>query len=183
MSEFTLTDLRVGDFKDQNGNSWCNATFEEYGEPVTWVIKDPSKISLGTKYSGEIKDWTSSKGKVMPRFYREQAGAPSAQSQSSGKSDAYLKDVSNTAIMVYNGSLNYASQAGLNLISDKEDRRIYFEYVADATDELLKMVENVREGKREVKEAKETGYDKFKAKKAQLTNDFDEKDVPDFDEQ
>jgi len=140
--EYTIKDFRVGDVKDRNGNTWCNVVFEETGEPVTWVVKDPAKVTLGTKVNGEIKDWTASTGRVMQRFYREQStGQPSP---SGNKEEKFLKDVSNTPVVMYNGSLNYASQAGLNLIADKKDFDDYVAYVKRATEAVLNMVEEVR---------------------------------------
>lgn len=83
MQDFTLKDLLVGDFKDHHQNTWCRATFAEHGEPVIWVLKDPSKATIGQTYYGEIQDWTSAKGTTSPRFYkreRPEAGeAPTSQ--------------------------------------------------------------------------------------------------------
>lgn len=56
----------------------------------------------------------------------------------------YYRDITTTYIQIYNGSLNYAKEAGLNLISDKEDRRVYLEYVKDITDELMGWISNAR---------------------------------------
>lgn len=73
MQEYTLVDVEIPKvpFTDTNGNHWITAVFEGYGEPVKWVIKDPKTAIVGEKYYGEIKDWTSAKGKTMPRFFRK----------------------------------------------------------------------------------------------------------------
>lgn len=69
--EYTIKDLKVTDFKDQHDNSWVNAAFEEFGEPVTIVVKDPSKLKVGLKLTGEIKTMTGKSGKAYNRFFRD----------------------------------------------------------------------------------------------------------------
>jgi hypothetical protein len=66
---------------------------------------------------------------------------------------AFLKDLSDYPVRVFNGSLHYAKDAGLNLIGDADDRRAYLEYVQDVTNELLTWSDNIRksEAKSEAK--------------------------------
>lgn len=72
MKEYTLKDFKVSDFKDNYGNTWCDAVFEELGEPVKWVVKDPESIVLGTSYYGEVKEMMSKQNKPYQRFYRHE---------------------------------------------------------------------------------------------------------------
>lgn len=70
--EYTLSSFQDSDFKDQNGNTWCTALFEEKSnEPIKWVVKDPTKVVVGQKYFGEVKEMTSKAGKPYLRFFRE----------------------------------------------------------------------------------------------------------------
>lgn len=59
-------------------------------------------------------------------------------------STAYLKDLSDYPVRLYTGNLQYASQAGLNLIDNQEDRRKYLEYIKEISDELLTYSDNIR---------------------------------------
>lgn len=49
----------------------------------------------------------------------------------------YAKDATLIPIQIYNGSLHYAKDAGLSLISNPEDRREYLEYVQEVSNELM----------------------------------------------
>src|SRR5688500_11857837 len=80
--EYELTQFKVGDFKDANQNTWCDAVFQGMGEPVKWVVKDPNTITVGQKYYGTIKQRESQAGKTYLRFYREKK--PDQQSGGSG---------------------------------------------------------------------------------------------------
>lgn len=71
MAQYTLKDVQVSDFRDPHGNSWLNVAFEEFGEPVALVVKDPSKFSVGYKLDGEIKAVTGKSGKTYNRFFRD----------------------------------------------------------------------------------------------------------------
>lgn len=69
---FTIKDFKVSDFKDTFGNTAVNVAFEEFGEPVTWFVKDPSKVSSGMKLEGEVKPTKAqTSGKEYNRFYRD----------------------------------------------------------------------------------------------------------------
>lgn len=71
MQEYILKQFKATDFKDTHDNTWCSAVFEGVGEPVKWVLKDPSTVKIGETYYGEIKPVTSKQGKIYLRFYRE----------------------------------------------------------------------------------------------------------------
>lgn len=186
MKDYKLLDLQISDYKDTFGNTWCTAEFEGVSEPVKWVLKDPTKAVLGQTYYGEMQDKTSQAGKPYQRFYsKPKEGFTPSPKQTSlptspAKSDAYLKDMSNTPILMYNGSLNYAKDLGLNLIDKVEDRRQYLAYVQEVTDEMLSMIDNIRHPAEHAPKAEPTGYDKFKQAKANLATEYTEADVPDF---
>lgn len=78
LAEYKVKFLEVGDFQDQHGNYWCNAAFDGIGEPVRWVIKDPSKIKEGESYYGKVTMEKSKAGNAYLRFRREERpeGAP-----------------------------------------------------------------------------------------------------------
>lgn len=69
--EYEVTAFDKSDFQDQNGNYWCSAIFLGVGEPVKWVVKDPTTVSVGQKVYGRITDETSKAGKAYRRFRRE----------------------------------------------------------------------------------------------------------------
>lgn len=71
--DWKLLSFEKSDFQDTTGNFWCQATFEGFGEPIKWVMqaKTVATVQVGESYYGEIRDWTSAKGGVFPRFYRE----------------------------------------------------------------------------------------------------------------
>lgn len=71
--DYTVKDFKVGNFKDQNNNTWCNVVFEEEpGSQHTWVVKDPSKVYLGQSVYGHITEETSKAGKTYTRFRKDQ---------------------------------------------------------------------------------------------------------------
>lgn len=92
--EYELTAFEKSDYKDTNGNYWCTAVFMGEGEPVKWVMKAETipKIQVGNKYYGRIEDWTSSKGKTMPRFYTEKRQDANASQPTNQQSDEYWDD-------------------------------------------------------------------------------------------
>lgn len=113
---------------------------EGHSKPVTIGKKTPDALKVGDTVYGEIEptDYTTDKWKH---------GEPpqvTNSSSSAGKDNSFMKDITNTPILIYNGSLNYAKESGLNLISDKEDRRLYLEYVKDITDEMLDWIDKIR---------------------------------------
>lgn len=91
--EYEVTAFEASDFKDKNGNWWCNAAFLGVSEPVKWVVKDPAKFKVGDKVYGELKVMTSKAGKPYLRFYRqqplEQQTYVSERSQTDKQTDEY----------------------------------------------------------------------------------------------
>lgn len=128
---------------DQYGNVWHNVKFRGVAETAMWLAKETPEVK---KYYGHLE--TTKTGKRI-RFKRDQVPEDEERpdnAKKDKKQDAYLKDVSSTPIQIYNGSLTYAKEAGLNIISDKEDRQLYLEYVKDITDEMLRWIDNIRRG-------------------------------------
>jgi hypothetical protein len=69
----TVKDFKIGDFKDQNGNTWCEVEFEEFpGKQIKWVVKDPTKVRMGDKVYGHTEQKTSKANKPYLRFVRDQ---------------------------------------------------------------------------------------------------------------
>lgn len=88
MKEYTVRIFKIGDFQDNFGNTWCDVVFEGEGEPVKWVLKDPTKVSEGDKVTGDIQEKTSKHGKAYLRFYKEQQDTRPAP-KVKGQSDEY----------------------------------------------------------------------------------------------
>lgn len=71
--QVTVKDFKIGDFKDKNGNTWCEVEFEEFpGKQIRWVVKDPTKVRMGDKVYGHTEQKTSQAGKSYLRFVRDQ---------------------------------------------------------------------------------------------------------------
>jgi hypothetical protein len=58
----------------------------------------------------------------------------------------YAKDLTDMPVRLYTANLNYAKDIGLNLVDNPEDRRKYYEYIQDITEELLTWIQNIRSG-------------------------------------
>src|SRR3990167_2153778 len=72
MSEYyELTSFKPSDFKDDYGNTWCDAAFLGHGEPVKWVVKEVGNQKVGEKYYGHIEHKTSKANKPYNRFYAD----------------------------------------------------------------------------------------------------------------
>lgn len=87
--EYTIISFKSGDFKDNFGNTWCEVAFEELSEPARWVVKDPSRVSVGQKVYGHIEDAVSKAGKPYNRFKtdkREDYSPTQSSSSNSGQS-------------------------------------------------------------------------------------------------
>ena len=72
--DYKIVVFEKGDFKDDNGNFWCNIGLDgEMNEPVRIVVKDPmdTAFTAGLSIYGHIEVKTSKAGKPYRRFYRE----------------------------------------------------------------------------------------------------------------
>lgn len=134
---------------------------------VTYETAEHKTSSKGIEYlrlkKVKFEDNPVAKEDVVP-FTDKPAPTFNKESPAFNKENkAFLKDLSDYPVRVFNGSLHYAKDAGLNLIGDAEDRRAYLEYVQDVTNELLTWSDNIRnseakseakpEPKSEIKEA------------------------------
>lgn len=158
---YKLKDFKVGDYKDPNGNTWCNAVFEGHGEPVRWVVKEPEKIVLGSNYYGHMEDKMSQADKPYVRFYREkepETSSTATQSPSNSSIptvdwDAKNKDI-RAQMAVKTAAVLYANNKEWNLDDLEHTAR-----------ELYTMVDRVKLGT--------PGYDKAKAVAEDLKPDTD----------
>lgn len=121
------------------------------GNAETYLLQAKIAPEAGKPEWGMLKTAKSGKSTRFERVKRDDSGSQSVgppstqgtQAPRGAATDKYLKDMSNTPLLVYNGSLNYAKELGLNLIDNKEDRRKYIEYVKDITDETLRMRDEI----------------------------------------
>lgn len=116
----------------------------------TYLLQAKIPPEEGVPEWGMIEMSKSGKSKRFKRVKRDDSGTPDRASKEPGypskaaADQKYLKDATTTCIQIYNGSLNYAKEAGLNLIDNVEDRRKYLEYVQEITEELMTWVEKAR---------------------------------------
>jgi hypothetical protein len=70
--EYVLKSFKASDFKDFQGNVWCDAAWEGISEPTKWVMKPETteRIEVGKSYYGEIKDETYKNGNPYRRFHK-----------------------------------------------------------------------------------------------------------------
>lgn len=110
--EHKLLDFKVGELKDNYGNTACSATFEGVSEPVTWMVKDPTKVAVGQSYYGHTEDATSRAGKPYRRFYRDQR--PEASDSTPSKSFGYVKDDKEIrALAIMKSAAEYCGRRGM----------------------------------------------------------------------
>lgn len=69
--ELTAFDTGKEPYVDQHGNTWVTAVFLGEGEPVKWVVKETSALTIGNSYYGSITEEKSKAGKPYLRFRRE----------------------------------------------------------------------------------------------------------------
>ena len=151
--EYTVRAFKAGDFKDNFGNSWCEAVFEEYGEPVRWVVKDPATINVGKKVYGHISEETSKAGKPYQRFRtdKREEGTSSPQSGYIPKDN---RDI--TLSMVWK---TCAEKIGIPQGDNAAEFAGFFETVKAHVDELLLMSEQIKQP--QLKTITETASDLF----------------------
>lgn len=124
--EYTLTSFQDSDFKDQNGNTWCTALFEEkHNEPIKWVVKDPTKVVVGQKYYGEVKEMQSKAGKAYLRFFREKN--PDYQGGGNKGGKGYDSDGQHQG-MCFNNATSYINAQGGNTMGAEEWADAVFMY-------------------------------------------------------
>lgn len=189
MQEYELIDLKVSDFEDNFSNKWCEATFKGVSEPVKWVIKDPSTITLNATYWGEIKEMTSKAGKPYNRFYRakpedvpQSTQSPSRASSGSSKTLDY-EPSTNARWAIGMAYRAYVSVTG-SIESAGGD--FPFDLIEQHAIELVSMFERVKDGKQSIdsliKSDVPSGRQKFDEAREKLKNKIsDEPPISDDD--
>lgn len=124
MQDYIVEDLRVGDFKDNHGNTWCDVVFKEVGEPVKWVLKDPSKVQVGDSVYGLIEEKESKAGKTYKKFKRGQ--------KPEGEVDWDRKDAMIRYQWAYREALAHF---------DRTDKKVKLDDIRDLANTLVKMVD------------------------------------------
>lgn len=113
MQDYTLKSLKISDFKDDHDNTWCDAIFAEYGEPVKWVLKEPLSIREGVKYFGHVEVKTSKAGKPYNRFYRDKL--PETAPATTGAGSTWVESPEKQESINRSVSLNNAVLSALHL--------------------------------------------------------------------
>lgn len=138
--EYKLLSFKPSDFKDNLDNTWCDAVFDGVGEPVKWVVKDPSKPVVGQMYYGRIEEKDSKAGKKYQRFYAEkQEQAPAKAEQS----DEYWNERN------ANIQAQWAIRESLSKFPEgcyeasEADRMTLLHNIRDFAEELFDMVDEV----------------------------------------
>jgi hypothetical protein len=90
--ELTAFDTGKEPYVDQHGNTWLTAVFLGEGEPVKWVVKDPTTVKVGDKYHGSITEEKSKAGKPYLRFRREARPDGPTSPSSDKPSDEYWSE-------------------------------------------------------------------------------------------
>lgn len=146
VGEYTPQAVMPNDFLNERLESkdygiYYSVQFE--GDADTFLLQAKKPPVVGEVEYGMIEMAKSGKSKRFKRVKREDSVGHSKSSEASDK--PFKKDPSLVPVQLYNGSLNYAKEAGLNLITDKEDRRLYLEYIMEVTEELLLWIDNIRD--------------------------------------
>lgn len=178
MQNYKLKDFKVSDFKDDFGNTWCEAIFEGVGEPVKWVLKEPSSVTLDVEYYGEIKEMTSKAGKPYNRFYRAK---PEDVPQSRGtQSSSKTLDYEPSTNARWAIGMAYRACIQVTGTLDGAGGDFPFELVEEHAKKLVEMFERIKDGKVSVDTLiKESGKDNFKKT---ITDIRDKNDPPPSDE-
>lgn len=90
--ELSAFDTGKEPYVDQHGNTWCTAVFVGEGEPVKWVVKDPTQVKIGNSYYGTITEEKSKAGKPYLRFRREKVPEGSTGPSSDKPTEEYWEN-------------------------------------------------------------------------------------------
>lgn len=140
------------------------------GDADTYLLQAKKAPQEGQLEYGMIELSKSGKSKRFKRVKREDS-----VNTTQVVDKAFLKDMSNTPILIYNGSLNYAKEAGLDLIGNNEDRLAYLEYVREVSEELMSWIDKIRSGKQEA-QVPPPNPQPFKAEQAPAADPGDDYD-------
>lgn len=143
--ELTAFDTGKDPYVDQHGNTWCTAVFLGEGEPVKWVVKDPTVVGVGKLYYGTITEETSKAGKPYLRFRREKLpDAPPSHSNDKPTEEYWSER--NDAIKA-----QFAIKAAVELLKNPE-ADIAEDTVEHWAKIFFNMVERVADNKPETKD-------------------------------
>lgn len=70
--DYKVLELKIGNFQDNYGNTWCDMVLEGVGEPVRIVLKDPTTVKAGDTLYGHIEQAISKANKAYNRFKKDQ---------------------------------------------------------------------------------------------------------------
>lgn len=114
VTSFQYQDKNGESFKDDNGNTWCTAAFLGVTEPVRWVVKDPTKVTVGDKVFGRITDENSKAGKPYLRFRRETKPEQTYSPDNGQQTDEYWQERNNAI------KAQFAIKAAIELLKNPE---------------------------------------------------------------
>lgn len=146
------------DFEEGNMIEFEERTIKQTSERSKNPGTEYLQLKKVKKITGQptLKDkWdeTTSGSSGSPQAPGDAVPTPSSQTQVQRKPVAaalynpnYAKDLTDMPVRLYTANLNYAKDIGLNLVDNKEDRRKYYEYIQDITNELLTWIQNIRSG-------------------------------------
>jgi len=118
------------------------------GDADAYLWQAKSKPEEGQKYWGHLEKAKSGKSIKFKRDKEPegQTTLPVVPANQKKDEQKYLRDISDIQVRIYNGSLNYAKDAGLNLITDFDDLQAYLDYVDNVSTILLRKIEIQRSG-------------------------------------
>jgi hypothetical protein len=192
MNYYTVTNVEaVEDFEpDQYGNVWYNVKFAEHADGVLWLAK--TEPMPGQKVYGHLEKTKSGKryrfkkdplpdgagssepAVPIPQPKLKEGGVPATdRSLADGK---FLKDTSDLPFRVWQSLLPYIDQQ--HMIKSQEYSDKLNEFVSKQTGLLLTMIDEIRTGRKPLKEfvdkqhqqaeIAESGLDKARAKADEL---------------
>lgn len=193
--EFEVIQFNKGDYRDSNGNYWCDMVLKDIGEPVRIAVKDPTQFSSGMNIYGHIEDKVGQSGKPYQRFYREKRPDDGSITYVEGgsrekkvwkpesgkkewKSDEEFWGEKDGVIRA-EWSIGQAVQAVGALPGDSEAHAAYFDNVEFAANHFNAMIDRVKASGVPVDVEPESGYKKAKAVAASLPKSEPELDLSD----
>lgn len=136
------------DFEDGDMIEYEEKAIKETSERSKNPGKEYLQLRKVKKVSGQPSlEQPSLKEKWDERLPKETVSTPEARKPVAALYNPnYAKDLTDMPVRLYTANLNYAKDIGLNLVDNKEDRRKYFEYIQELTEELLTWIQNIRSG-------------------------------------
>lgn len=137
--ELTAFDTGKDPYVDGHGNTWCTAVFLGEGEPVKWVVKDPTAIKVGERYYGSIIEQTSKANKTYLRFKREQRPDGAVSPENNKPTEEYWENKQSQIKAQW--AIGQSVQLVLPYL--KEGTKPFMEAVESQAKELYAMVDRV----------------------------------------